>query len=93
LVKVVIKGGAERRGCEWRKKYGNCLVLLPLFVFGYISDAVVKGASVRDCRELELSTDGTIGFSVVVECVRGSVSVVKSWGMIGGRSKDRGQRG
>jgi hypothetical protein len=45
---------------EWRKRYGDCWVFWPLYVFWCIS-VVVEGAWVRDCRGLGLCTVGTVG--------------------------------
>jgi hypothetical protein len=41
---------------RWRKRYGDCWVLWPLSVFGYISFVIVEGACVRDYRGQGLCT-------------------------------------
>jgi hypothetical protein len=42
------------------EEYGGSWVLWPLCVFGCISVVVVKGACVKDCRELEVCIVGIV---------------------------------
>jgi hypothetical protein len=88
LVKLALKREVSKGVDGWGNRYGCCWVLWPLCVFGCISVAVVEGACVRDCRELELCTVVTVGHSVGGECVGESGSVVTGWGRLGWRNED-----
>jgi hypothetical protein len=76
---------------EWGKQCGGYWVLWPLYVFGCISVAVVKGTCIKDCRGLGLCIVGIVGWSAGDECVRGRGSLVTDWRKIGGESKGWGK--
>jgi hypothetical protein len=64
IIWVIGKSGIRRKGGKGGgrgKQCGGFWVLWPFCVFGCISLVVVKGASIRDCRRLQVCRVGTVG--------------------------------
>jgi hypothetical protein len=78
---VALKVEAGNGVGEWGK---HCRGFWFLSVFGYISVVIVELACVRDCRGVGLCKVGIVDCPAGDECVGVRISLVTSWGRMGG---------